>query len=577
MRSRRIALALGAVVLGSCTTELQRTDERPGELGAEEVYEQRETRELVALVNDAAELLDSRGRDAFPDFREPGSRWRDEEKYIFVLDLQGDMLLHPDPELEGKNQIDLKDINGKPIIRGLLDAATAHPDDPEGWYHYQWPVPDGLLPRWKSSYVRLVEGPEGERFVVGSGMYNDRMERSFVVELVKDAARLIEKNGEAAFPVFRDPRERFIAKDAYVFVFDPNGVELVNPAHPTLEGRNFLDHKDTQGKAFVRDFYDVVESRGEGWVSYMWPKPGESVSTEKTTYVMKVPAGDTWYLIGSGVYLEDAPAGPVAQEMSAQDLTALVDEAATLLESSGEAAFPELRQKGSKWFHDDLYTFVWSLDGMRRFHAADPMLEGKSAVDAKDANGRPYGQMILDAARSPAAEGWVHYMYPKPGDIFPVWKSVYVRKVTFPSGEERLVGAGAYNMELDKAFIEDVVERAALLVQEQGEGALSQLRDENGPFNFMDTYVFVDRPDGTEIVNPAFPSLEGKNLMNVRDAKGKLLAREYIDAAMTKGSGWVDYSWYRPGGNEPVRKQTFVRKVDSPDGTFIVGSGLYVD
>ena len=28
------------------------------------------------------------------------------------------MLVHPDPAMEGKNELDLKDINGKPIIRG---------------------------------------------------------------------------------------------------------------------------------------------------------------------------------------------------------------------------------------------------------------------------------------------------------------------------------------------------------------------------------------------------------------------------------------------------------------------------
>ncbi len=110
-------------------------------------YQYEETRELVDLVNDAAELVRSKGEAAFGDFRVAGSRWRQEETYIFVLDPKGNMLLHPDPALEGKNELDLKDINGKPIIRGLIDAAMALPGKPEGWYHYQWPVPGGLLPR----------------------------------------------------------------------------------------------------------------------------------------------------------------------------------------------------------------------------------------------------------------------------------------------------------------------------------------------------------------------------------------------------------------------------------------------
>ena len=184
---------------------------------------------LMALVRDAAELVRTKGEAAFSDFRMSGSRWRQDVTYIFVLDLQGKMLVHPDSTMEGKNQVELKDINGKPIIRGLIDAATALPDKPEGWYHYQWPIPGGILPRWKSSYVRRVTAPSGKSYVVGSGVYNDRMERSFVVDMVTDAIAEIEKNGAAAFHLLHDPRGPFLAKDAYVFVLDMNGDDLVNP------------------------------------------------------------------------------------------------------------------------------------------------------------------------------------------------------------------------------------------------------------------------------------------------------------------------------------------------------------
>ena len=54
------------------------------------------------------------------------------------------MLVHPDPAMEGKNELDLKDINGKPIIHGLIGAVTTFPNRTEGWSHYQWPVPGGM-------------------------------------------------------------------------------------------------------------------------------------------------------------------------------------------------------------------------------------------------------------------------------------------------------------------------------------------------------------------------------------------------------------------------------------------------
>lgn len=579
----RILLVLGLAVVAAC-----RSAEPPGgagepagaerAVGDEQTYEHPETRQLVALVNDAAERVAARGEAAFDEFRAPGSRWRHQETYIFVLDPRGNMLVHFDPAMEGKNQLELNDVNGRPIIRGLLDAATAVPSKPEGWYHYQWPVPGGLLPRWKSSYVRLIEAPSGERYVVGSGMYDDRMERSFVVDLVDNAVAKIEREGEAAFPILRDPTGPFMAKDAYVFVVEPSGVEVVNPAFPNLEGRNLRDLKDSQGKAFVPEMFEVVRTRGSGWVDFMWPKPGESVPTQKSAYVRKARVGDGWLLVGSGVYLADAPRAAAAPyAISASELMQLVRDGAAVLEARGEAAYPELRQRGSRWFRDDTYFFVWNLDGTRTFHAADPSLEGTNGSESKDARGRPYGEMFLEVARSPSGEGWVHYVYPEPGSIFPAWKSTYLKRVTLPSGEQRLVGCGVYDMEMDRAFIEDVVGRAAALVQREGRGAFDELRDEKGPFVFMDTYVFVDTPDGTELVNGGQPSLEGKNIAALVDVNGKPVAREYIDAAMKRGSGWVEYHWYKPGENTPTRKQTYARKVRSGSETFIVGSGLYVD
>ena len=47
-------------------------------------------------------------------------------------------------------------------------------------------------------------------------------------------------------------------------------------------------------------------------------------------------------------------------------------------------------------------------------------------------------------------------------------------------------------MQMDKAFIEDVVNQAATLIAGQGKEAFGQLRDKAGPFIFMDTYVFVN-------------------------------------------------------------------------------------
>ncbi|MFD2247523.1 cache domain-containing protein [Pontibacter ruber] len=539
--------------------------------------QQDSTKLLVQLVKDASEQVRKNGEKAFTEFREKGSRWRKGETYIFVLDTKGNMLVHNDPEMENKNQLQLKDINGKPIVRGLISAATTQPDKPEGWYHYEWPVPGGLLPRWKSSYVRLVKAPSGKSYVVGSGMYNDRMERAFVVDLVTKGVAEVEQHGEAAYKTFHDPTGPYLAKDAYIFVFTMEGVEIVNPAFPTVEGNNNYDMKDAEGKYLVREILKTATTKGAGWVDYMWPKPGESIPTQKSAFVhlANMPNGKQ-VVVGCGVYLADAPKAKVVQtKMSATELMTLVRQAAAELEKRGEKAFPDFSKKGSKWYQDDTYLFVNKLNGGRVFLATQPQTAGQQDTSRTDAVGRPVVKMFTSATASPEGEGWVHYEFPKPGDIFPTWKSSFVKRITFPSGEQYIVGSGIYNMQMDKTFIEDVVNRAAALVEKQGKGAFDQLRDKKGPFYFMDTYVFVESPEGVELANTAQPSLEGRNLIKEKDLKGKLMVRDYIDAAMKNGAAWVDYYWYKPGENTPARKRSYVKKVQHGNETYIIGSGYY--
>jgi signal transduction histidine kinase len=570
--ARKLIIIVSLAILVACSIFLRGTNAYP-----QTVNEDKASRELVDLVKDATELVRTRGEAAFSEFRTDGTRWRQGEQYIFVLDMQGNMLVHPDAAMEGKNQLGLRDINSKPIIRGLITAATSVPTKTEGWYHYEWPVPGGILPRWKSSYVRSVRTPSGTTYIVGSGVYNDRMEKVFVEDMVKGAIGEIEKNGERAFQLFHDATGPFIAKDAYIFVYDMNGTNLVHPAFPNLEKRNLLTFKDTQGKVVIREMLDLVQAKGSGWVDYMWPKPGESVSTQKTSYVSKAKLGDKWVMVGAGVYLADAPKTNEIAKMTAPQLMKLVREGAIILEKQGERAYPQFREKGSKWFSDDTYFFVWTMDGIREFHAADPSGEGQNVSRIEDILGRPWGQMFLNVAASSSGEGWVHYMYPEPGGIFPTWKSTFLKRVTLPSGKQRLIGCGIYNMQMDKAFIEDVVDRAAALIAQRGKSAFTELRDKKGPFVFMDTYVFVNTPDGIELVNAGHPSLEGRNAIDLKDVQGTPIVRNYIAAAMKDGKAWVSYYWYRPGENIPMRKLTYVRKVQSGDVTYIVGSGFYIE
>ena len=41
--------------------------------------------------------------------------------------------------------------------------------------------------------------------------------------------------------------------------------------------------------------------------------------------------------------------------------------------------------------------------------------------------------------------------------------------------------------------------------------------------------------------------MDGKNVIDTRGSNGKFIQVAYNEAAKTKGVGWVDYMWPKPG------------------------------
>lgn len=258
-----------------------------------------------------------------------------------------------------------------------------------------------------------------------------------------------------------------------------------------------------------------------------------------------------------------------------RELVGFVRTAAEVIATDGEAAFPGFRQAGGKWFQGDRYVFVWDLQGNRYVYPPDPDHELGNFADLRDVGGKPIGRMFIEAVSGSSGEGWVHYQWNRPGDPAPVWKSTYLMRVEAPSGKTYLVGSGAYDMRVERVFVERVVDRAAALLRQKGRSAFVTLRDKRSPFFFHDTYVFVTSAEGMELVNPAFPAVEGRSILDMRDARGKYLVRDYINAAFKHGAAWVSYYWPRPGSRKQVQKLSYVRKVRVGGEDLVVGAGIY--
>jgi methyl-accepting chemotaxis protein len=95
-------------------------------------------------------------------------------------------------------------------------------------------------------------------------------------------------------------------KDGYYTLVDSHPTVVMHPLKAELNGKDVTDFKDAHGTYVYRDIAAVARGSGEGWVEYVWPKPGEADQTKaypKGAYVATYKPWD-WTFV-SGVYLDD--------------------------------------------------------------------------------------------------------------------------------------------------------------------------------------------------------------------------------------------------------------------------------
>jgi methyl-accepting chemotaxis protein len=120
--------------------------------------------------------------------------------------------------------------------------------------------------------------------------------------LVNKAAALVERKGKAAFAEFRKKDSEWWIGESYLFAYDLKLNVLLVAAFPQNEGKNQTGKTDSKGKRYHDEFVKAVQSKGAGWVNYMFPRPGQTEPSEKWSYVKAVNIDGTPGSIGSGFY-----------------------------------------------------------------------------------------------------------------------------------------------------------------------------------------------------------------------------------------------------------------------------------
>ncbi len=76
----------------------------------------------------------------------------------------------------------------------------------------------------------------------------------------------------------------------YFWINDLSPRMVMHPFKPELDGKDLNGLKDPNGKALFVEMAKACKDKGEGFVDYMWPKPGESQPVPKLSFVKSVSA-----------------------------------------------------------------------------------------------------------------------------------------------------------------------------------------------------------------------------------------------------------------------------------------------
>ncbi len=238
-------------------------------------------------------------------------------------------------------------------------------------------------------------------------------------------------------------------RTGYVWVNDmsePTPRMVMHPMQPSLDGE-ILDSPsfhcalgNSKTNLFVA-FREVCKEHGEGFVDYLWPKPRQSVPQPKLSYVRLIP--EWGWVLGTGVYVDDA-----LQQAKAQALEQMSGMRYGAPESD-EGARP-----GYFWVNDVGRPYPTMV-----MHPVKPELDGKE-LSFKEFNvvrgtGENLFRAFVDAVHKDRdgdgraeGDGYVEYLWPKPGRDAPQPKLSYVRLYE-PLGW--VVGTGLYIDDIDEA------------------------------------------------------------------------------------------------------------------------------
>jgi len=273
-----------------------------------DIYQYRDTKDLVIFVYDASKKLEKEGMKSLNYFRKNRELFNTQDYYLYIYDMSGtNIYLAGMKQLEGKNLSDVTDKNGKNIHNLILEALKDK-NNPHAWIHYSWWQTGKFYPVPKSSCHFKVRTPEGNELFVGGGMNYPHEEQEFIRIIVDDAAQLLEEKGMTALKDITNPVSKYNYRDIRVFAFRPNGALLISPAiNSAFAQTNLLDCFDEVGHKPFAKALEELQQVDRAWEVFMAKNRYKRELIKKSLYIRKLILDETEIYVAA---INDFPEPP---------------------------------------------------------------------------------------------------------------------------------------------------------------------------------------------------------------------------------------------------------------------------
>ncbi|AGX86806.1 cache domain-containing protein [Candidatus Symbiobacter mobilis] len=109
------------------------------------------------------------------------------------------------------------------------------------------------------------------------------------VALVRKGVAFIQANGkEKGYAEISNKSGQFVDRDLYLVVYGLDGVVRAHGANEKMVGKNLIDLRDIDGKAFVRERVQLAASKGTFWQDYKFTNPVSRKIEPKRMYCEKL-------------------------------------------------------------------------------------------------------------------------------------------------------------------------------------------------------------------------------------------------------------------------------------------------